>query len=301
MPMLIMITSVVCLYGSFADSAEPTERPLCVYVSIPPQKYFVERVGGEYVDVSALLPPGQSPATYEMTPKQMVGLGKARVLFRIGVPFEKQVVAKIGATLTDLNIVDTRKGIDLRLMASPHHDESCDHEHDAQDPHIWMNPRLAKVQARIICEELSRLDPAHKEAYEKNLRAFEADLDRVDATIAAKLAPLQGREFFVFHPAYGYFADAYGLTQVAVQAGGKTPTAKQLGALIRQAKEAGVKLIFVQPQFDKSSAKAVAEAIGGVVTPMDPLAESYLNNLLEMADKIEKALTGSTIPAKDKP
>jgi zinc transport system substrate-binding protein len=288
----------------------PPDAPLRVFVSIPPQKYFVEQVGGSRVHVSVLLEPGQSPATYEITPRQLVALGAARVYFRIGVPFEKSVVAKIGGTLEKLRIVDMRRGITLRaLTADEQHEHEHDHGHEAGhehaadadthgepgdlDPHVWMNPRLVKLQARTICDEFIRLDPDYQAAFEQRRAAFEAELDRIDAVVAAKLAPFRGREFFVYHPAYGYFADAYGLRQTAVQSGGKSPTAKQLATLIRRAKEAGVRLIFVQPQFDRSSAETIAEAIGGVVVPMDPLAEDYLANLLEMADRIETALSGA--------
>jgi zinc transport system substrate-binding protein len=343
-----------------AGTKEAREGPLRVFVSIPPQRYFVKRVGGDLVDVSVLVPPGQSPHTYELTPKQMVSLSEAHVFFRTGIPFEKRLVGKIGATLKGLNIVDTRKGIEMRAMSERHrhddeHDKSDqfadhirqndelgrprepDHEHalaeehpeskalaheqeypevgkteqrhgpgaahanadqdahgpDELDPHVWLSPRVVKVQARTICDELRRLDPVNEARYEENCRLFQEELDRIDAQIAEALAPLKGREFFVFHPAFGYFADAYGLRQVAVQAGGKDPNVKQLGALIERAKREGVKLIFVQPQFSKGSAEAVAEQIGGAVVPMDPLAEEYLENLLDMASKIKRALAGT--------
>ncbi len=284
------------------DNAAQSSRRLRVFVSIPPQKYFLERIGGEHVDVSVLVPPGQSPHTYEPTSKQMVDLSAARAYFRIGLPFEERVVRKLGAVLEHLNILDTNEGIQLRSMRnvtdhadhSHHgHGEGCHHGEDELDPHVWMNPRLVKLQARTICRELSRLAPACREAFEGNLRSFETDLDRVDAKIAAALAPLRGRAFYVFHPSFGYFAEAYGLRQVAVEASGKEPTAKQLGALIAQAREDGVRLIFVQPQFATSSAEAIAEHIGGAVIPMDPLAEGYIDNLLDVAGKIEAALRGS--------
>lgn len=293
-----MVLFVVSACRPSVPATQPAESRVRVFVSIPPQKYFVERVGGDRVYVSVMLPPGRSPATYELTPKQMVELAAARTYFRIGVPFEKQVVAKIGSIMKDLPIVDTRKGIDIRKMTKvekdhKHHPEEHHHHHTELDPHVWMSPRLVKIQAQTICEELCRLDPTHRKQYEKNLRSFDADLNSTDAEIATSLAPLRGREFYVFHPAYGYFAQAYGLEQVAIENSGKRPTAKQLGTLIDRANQANVKLIIVQPQFDKSSAKAVAERIGGVVVPVDPLAEDYLDNLRSMATTIRTALTAA--------
>jgi len=298
-----LLLAMVVLSSCRRDTAstQSAAGALCVFVSIPPQRYFVERVGGEYVTVSVLLRPGQSPHTYDPTPKQMVELASAQIFFRIGVPFEKQVITKVAATLKDLRIVDTREGIDAVIADTADHADhgvapDSDHEHHGRhnepDPHIWMNPRLVKRQARTICRELCLLAPTHREAFERNCAAFEAELDRVDARIAEALAPLRGREFYVFHPAFGYFAEAYDLKQVAVEVGGKQPTAKQLQELIAQARIAGVKLIFVQPQFTKRGAEAVALAIGGAVVPLDPLAENYIENLLDVASKVEMALKG---------
>jgi len=293
---LLSLVVAICLAVPAA-----AEEPLSVFVSIPPQKCFVERVAGDAARVRVLLPPGQSPATYEPTPKQMVALAGADVYFRIGVPFENSVADKVSSVLKGLKIVDLRQGVELRAMSEPHHhhhqgaggqheDHGCA-GHGETDPHTWMSPRLAQVQTRTICETLCRLDPAGSERYQGNTAAFVAELDALDKELSARLAPLRGREFFVFHPAYGYFAEAYGLRQVAVEAGGKAPTAKQLGQLIRRARLVGVKLIFVQPQFDQRNAETVARAIGGAVVVLDPLAENYVDNLRRMAAEIEAALS----------
>ena len=170
----------------------------------------------------------------------------------------------------------TSAGVPLRMLTADEitaeeaheaHEEPHGQESETNagrpDPHIWLNPLLVKTQARTICDALVELDPQHAADYRKNLAAFEADLDRVHAEIAATLAPLKGRELFVFHPAFGYFADAYGLKQVPVEIEGKEPTAKQLAELIARAKADHVKVIFVQPQFSRKSAEAIAQAIGG--------------------------------------
>ncbi len=282
------------------DSA-PVSDTVAVFVSIPPLKNFVERVGGEHVAVTTLLPPGQSPHTYEPTARQIVALSTARVYFSTGLPFEKQISSRIGRTLTKLEQVDLHEGIELRRItekeAHEHdHDEEghCIHEQEELDPHVWMNPRLVKIQVETITRVLSRIDPTHQEDYERNGRLFRQELDDLDRRIGETLAPFRGREFFVYHPAYGYFAEAYGLEQVAVEISGKQPTARQLGELVQRAKKSGVKLIFVQPQFSPIAAKAVAEQIGGVVMPLDPLAENYVENLLTICARIKEALGETT-------
>ncbi len=280
----LFLSAAVCLLGfNSVYGVDKEEVKPSLFVSILPQAYFVERVGGSHVEVEVLVGPGQSPATFELTPKQMARLTRADAYFRIGLPFEKRLVGKIQTALSDLRVVDTRQGIKLRTMEHEHHN-------DGSDPHIWLDPMLVKVQAATVCEELCRLDPVNATEYEENLKAFKADLDEVDARITQALEPLKGRKFYVFHPSYGYFGDAYGLTQVAVEVEGKEPSARRLAALIDQAKEDSVKVIFVQPQFSAKSAEAVAEAIEGVVVPIDPLARDYLKNLEDIAEKITRGL-----------
>jgi zinc transport system substrate-binding protein len=274
-----------------AESAEAQPPKLNVFVSLLPQATFVERIAGERVKVGVLVGPGQSPHTFEPTPKQMTDLARARLFFALGWPFEKRLVAKVTAANPQLRVVDTREGVPLRSMAAAEIDkDDADHQAGGPDPHIWVSPRLVKIQAATIARALAGEDPAHAADYEKGLKAFQEDLDRVDAKIAKALAPLKGKEMFVYHPAFGYFADAYGLKQVPVEVEGKEPSAKHLAAFIERAKAAGVKIIFVQPQFSAKSAEAVARAIGGAVVPLDPTAKDYLANLETMAEKIGQAL-----------
>ena len=134
------------------------------------------------------------------------------------------------------------------------------------------------------------MDPDHANEYAANLRQFQSELDELDRQLADVLAPARGKPFYVYHPAWGYFADAYGLKQISVETGGKEPSAKHLAALIKEAKKDGVKLVFVQPQFSKKSAEALGQAIGGAVVPLDDLARDYLTNMKEMAERIRTAI-----------
>jgi len=273
------------------------DRPV-VFVSILPQAYFVERIAGERFRIEVLVPPGQSAHSLDPTPAQVQALGRARVFFCIGVEFERTLVPKLRQMFPGLEICDTRQGVPLRRMevAEAHHDHEhpaheAEHEHGGTDPHIWLSPRLVKIQAQTICDGLCRIDPEHAEQYRRNLRGFQADLDELDARLAAALAPIRGKELFVFHPAYGYFAEAYGLRQVAVEIAGKEPSARELAELVQRARAAGAKVIFVQPQFSTRTAEALAEQIGAAVVPLDPLARDYLANVQAMAEAIEKAIS----------
>jgi zinc transport system substrate-binding protein len=276
-----MLTVFLATINTLPASGADTDN-IKVFVSIIPQVYFVERIGGEHVDVEVLVGPGQSPATYDPTPKQMSKLGKSNLYFRIGVPFERVLIPKISSAFKDLHIVDTSSGVKLRYFSQSKASQ-------VPDPHIWLDPKRVKVQAETIRAELSRIDPHHVEVFQRNCEVFHEDLDRIDSKIAHVLKPLQGSRIYVFHPAFGYFAQSYGLEQVAVEVEGKEPSARQLSNLINQARAENVKIIFVQPQYSKRNAQAIAQAIGGAVVPIDPLPRDYLRELEAMASVIRNS------------
>jgi len=294
---VVLGAAVVAASISGCRSAPPPVAPpagtVPVVVSIQPQAFFVQHVGGTHVTVEVLVSPGGNPHTYEPTPRQIAALEAARIYFTIDMPFERPLVARIAAAFRDVRIVDTQAGIQRRAMTD--HDEHATHAKqerraDELDPHTWLDPTLARRQAGTIAEALEQADPAHAADYRRNLQGLQAELDALDTELAEALASLKGRRFFVFHPAYGYFASRYGLEQVPVEMEGKEPSARQLADLIGQAKAAGAKVIFVQPQFSTRGARAVAEAIGGAVVPMDDLAGDYVSNLRRMAQAVRQAL-----------
>lgn len=270
-----------------------------VFVTIPPLAGLVERVGGEHVTAHVLVPPGRSPHTFEPTPRQIVELGRARLYCTIGLPLEERIRKKLEGAGRGLRVVDVSTGIKRRRMAV-HHDqehaeggaarEEATGRDEGADPHIWLSPTLIKILARNLAGALSDVDPARARDYEANLAAFLSEVDDVHARLSAALAPYRGRSFYVFHPAFGYFGDAYGLRQEPVEVEGKSPSARQITRLVSRARAEKVRIIFVQPQFDPRSARAVAASIGGAVVPLDPLARDVLKNLQAMAGQVERAL-----------
>ncbi len=277
------------------ETAGENSGKTVVAVSILPQAYFVQRIGDDNVSVITLVGPGQEPHTYAPTPQQVSSLAQAKLYFTIGIGFEVGLVGKIRGAFPNVKIVDSTKGVTFRKMSAEEAGAEADAHMQAgePDPHTWLDPKLAKIEAGNICDALAEADPAHAEQYKKNLASLDADLDAVDAKIAKALAPLKGRSFFTYHPAFGYFGDAYGLHQMPVEMEGKEPSARQLVELIDKAKKEQVRVIFVQPQFSTRNAETVARAIGGAVVPMNDLAPDYIDNLQRMADEIEKALRPS--------
>jgi len=280
---------ILCIFqpiGAF------TTDKLTVFVSILPQKYFVQQIGNDFVDVHVMALPGASPATYEPKPKQMAMLSRADIYFSIGVPFEKVWLRKIVAANPGMKLIHTDRGIQKIPMMPVHDNEKKDHhDHGALDPHIWLSPPLVKKQARTILETLIGVDPDNARDYQSNYDVFISEIDRLDRELKDIFADRRDLQFMVFHPSWGYFAHTYGLVQVPIQIEGKDPKPAQLKAMIETARAQHIKVVFVQPQFSSRSVRQIAREIGGQVVTADSLALNWSENLEEVAGKIKVALT----------
>jgi zinc transport system substrate-binding protein len=283
----MFLLSIAVIPSVFAS-----EERLQLVVSIVPQHYLATRIGGGHVDVAVMVGPGQSPATYEPTPRQMAAVTVADLYYRIGVPFERAWMSRINSLNPTMQLLDARDGIKLREIepAGGHHDHG-DHEHEAgeSDPHIWLSPPLMQHMAARLRDKLISLDPQNRSDYEANFTTFNAEMEQLHSEITQHLQGLQRREFLVFHPSWGYFADSYQLHQIPIESGGREAGASTMERLIHEAKESGIKVVFVQPQFSQKQAQALATAIEGRVVTIDPLAADYAANLRRVVVAIVEA------------
>ena len=267
---------------------------LPVTVSILPQKYFVQKIGGDRVDVSVMVLPGASPATYEPKPQQMVSLAKSKIYFAIGVPFETHWLRKFKDFSPQMTIVSTQSGIQKIPMKTHLHHKGegathCEVHSEIKDPHIWLAPPLVMLQARNILAAFLKADPEHGKLYQANYEKFVRELVDLDLKLMGRFGGA-GTRFMVYHPAWGYFAWAYGLEQIPIEMEGKSPTPRELQELIAMARKDGIKVIFVQPQFSLKSADIIAKAIGGRVMFANPLALDWAENFQGVAAEFESAL-----------
>ena len=271
------------------------EDRIAVFVSIAPQKWLVQQIGKDLVDVHVMVPPGASPHTYEPKPRQMIDISKAKLYFGVGVAFEKKWLKKIAGANPRLRIIHTDHGIKKRQMTAGHHDgegghDNHHHEPTSPDPHIWLSPPLVKIQAQSITEALIRYDEIHRSDFEANFRQLATDIDKLDNQLKDTFSGHKGFQFLVFHPSWGYFAENYGLRQVPIEIEGKDPKPAQLVAVIEHARKENIKVVFVQPQFSRKSADLIAREIGGRVAFADPLAEDWIDNLQSVARQFKAAL-----------
>jgi len=290
---LLLMAIVLVVAGRTAQADEKVN----VVVSILPQAYFTEQIGRDKVNVAVMIPPSGNPHTYEPTPSQLANLSQADIYFEVGsgVEFENQWMKKISSLNKDMDVVNTSEGIRLISMAEHNHEGGDEdgpdhhHHHGGKDPHVWLSPRNAVIMATHIRDALVKADPVNADYYKENATDLILDLSDLSEKIEQKLSGLSNRTFLIFHPAWGYFAQDFHLTQIAAEYCGKEPTPQQLGKLIKQAKEMNANVIFASPQFSQKSADTIAREIKGRVVLIDPLAKDYANNLLKAAQSLSES------------
>jgi len=267
-----------------------------VAVGVAPVGHFAKMIGGDLVQTTVLVPAGADAHTYEPKPSQMRAISAAAVYLSAGLEFEDAWEPRLKGANPRMSFVHTDEGMQ-KLPMPEHHEEhhhkaAAGHEEIELDPHIWVAPSQVRQMVTKIAEAFSKADPAHAKTYAANLRAYLKQIDAVDAQLKSVFAGVLAghRTFLVFHPAWGYLAREYGLTQTAIEFEGKEPSPKRLAAIISQAKASGVKAVFVQPQMSQRTAATIAKSIGAKLVVADPLAENWEANLLNVAKTFRQAL-----------
>lgn len=289
LPALLLIA-----FSGPAFAAAPA-KPL-IYVPVLPYEYLFERIGGEWIEVHSVVGEGGDCHNYNPPPRQLAQMGKAHVLCSADLGFEGNFFVKVGDGVNGPKPVNLLEGLELlegscevceaaRKEGHPEDAKAHQHEHEElKDPHVWLSPRMLLLLADKVAGLLIECTPppAHP-AIQANLQDFRKDVATVQAELTAALAPIKGQTFYVYHGAFAYFARDFGLVQKAIETYGRRPTPRQVADIAKQAKQDGVRLIFMQPQFDQSSAQSLAETIGGKVELLDPLEKDVLSNLRTIA------------------
>lgn len=255
------------------------EEPVRIHVSIPPQKFLVERIGGNRVDVAVLLKQGMSPESYEPTPRQMARLNSSSLYFRIGVPFEEVWIKQVAELNPELAIIPC-----CGSLGAITHDHSNEEQY-LKDTHVWTSPDNAKELARIIRDVLIEHDEVNTAIYSRNFDQLAEELDQLDLKIKHNLDEIRHRYLIVSHPSWGHFAERYHLNQVPIERHGSELRARELARLVNLINATGIKVIYVQPQYKTTAAKVLARETGASMIEIDPLAENYIENL-EMISKL---------------
>lgn len=271
---IALLIAIVC--GGCTSPRQTDGEPL--YVSILPLRSLVQGIVGDDFDIEVLVPPGASPETFEPTPRQFVGLNKARMVFNVGlIDFENTLLAKVE---DQEKVVNLSRGIELIAGTCSHGSHGHTHTHGI-DPHVWTSPRALQKMAENAYEAIRKAYPDSVK-YETNYRLLQQELKALDERTAARIAASDVEYFIIYHPALTYYARDYGLRQIAIEADGKEPSAKQLTQIIRQAREDGVRRILYQSQFPASAVEVIARDIDAQYVEVDPLREDVIANIEEI-------------------
>ena len=283
-----IIGILLLLLASCRPGSVIPDKPV-ISVSILPQQYFIERLAGESVVVNVMIPPGASPATYEPTFSQLSKLDRSKVYMRIGyVGFEESWMAKISSVNSSMKVIDLSRGIEV--IREDESDHLHGHAHGGIDPHVWLSPLNAKIITKNIYNELVLLMPEDKELLFSRYSNFERELDSLHQTISGLLSGLEDRNFMIFHPALSYFARDFNLVQYPLEIGGKTPSPAHMKWMTDLGKEKNISTIFIQMQFNKKNARALANEIGAEIVEINPLDPDWYDQMLYIANKLKTSL-----------
>lgn len=298
--LIVLGTLALTRLGIARRQASEADANLRVLVAVDPLAYLVERVGGDRVVVSTLTPTGKDPESFSPTPADLAALASTRLFFRVGLAVEERFAKNIASIAPKSRSVDLCENVELLPNPCGHshsetdgdhssHSHSCSCSNSELDPHVWTSPGVARRLVEQATAALCEASPENAEFFRTNAATLDAELAALQTELSTRLAPFKDRTFVVFHPAYGYFANEFHLTQRAVESQGKAPRPRELAELIETAREARVRATIVQPEFDRAAAQVVAKEIGAELIVHSPLEKDYFVNLRTLTDALERS------------
>ncbi len=276
MKRLLIILFLLFPHSSFAEAPRVVAS---IYPIYSLAYDLMERVGTPEL----LTPASRSPHHLTLKPSERTALGNAELIVFISPDYETYLRKPL-ETLEGVSILALLDQLPeeqtLSYGHTHHHDHdhghSDDHSDSAVDPHIWLNVANAKSMAQTIANQLIALDGEHRPTYEANLTSLLASLDALDQSLSDTLASAHDTPYIVFHDAYHYFTDVYGLPDALAISENALHTAsvKHMAELREQAQAKGIECVFSEPQFSPAMSERLAEAIGGRVVILDPLGST---------------------------
>ena len=281
---LFLLTVLLITVGCTSRPAKQPGKPE-ILVTILPEKSFIEKIAGNDFKISVLVPPGANPATYSLSPTQMIGITRASAWFRMGyVGFELTSGGKIREVNREMKVVDLSSELDLISG----NDEKNQALRAGVNSHTWLSPRRVKIMALQIRNELISLNPGKTQNYNEGYLKFLDEINFTDSTINAILKNDRGKKFITIHPSLCYFAKDYGLAELSVEERGKEPTPAHLAILTETAKKEGIKAVYIQSDYDQEVARTFAKEINGQIIRIWPLNPDWSNNLISIAGSLSK-------------
>jgi len=270
---LLSLFLIGCLPKQTVKSPKP-ETQLNISVSIGPQAYFVTKITGKLATVQSMIPSGADAHTFEPQPDKTIELSKTDIYFTIGLDQEKAWIEKFKSINPKMAVSNSINQVSIKNG----------------DPHVWLSPKYAKIISKNMYESIVQLDPANEETYTQNYSVWVMELDLLDQKIQKRLQNTKNKTFLVYHPAWSYFADDYGLKMLSIEKEGKEPKPKEIADIIQTAKEKNIHVLFYQPEKDQKLPQVIANEINGKIQTIDPLASDWLIMMNTMTEMLYEVL-----------
>ncbi len=270
-----LLCGVLLLGPGCGRTSAPSGKKVAA-ATIAPLSDLLARVAGPAWEVRTIVPPGTSAHMFEPAPKDVRRLAGARLVVTVGGGYDDWAAQLARAAAAGAVLLDAGGSLGIGLVAGGGHEG---HSHgegnggDEPDPHWWLSPPLAARATGAMAETLCRVDPAGAGAYRARGAETIAEIDRLDRELAVALAPFKGKAFLAAHPAWPHFVARYGLRLAGSiePAPGREPSPRQLRALVDDARAGGFDVLFTEPQFPESAAKAIASDAGLRIGLLDPI------------------------------
>lgn len=292
-------TSAVSYAGDKYSGEKFSGDKMSIVVTIEPLAQFVEKIGGEMVEVEVLIPRGADPHTFEPKPRQLKKLAEAQLLIKVGsgLEFENVWIEKLLKSNKDLKVVNSSAGITLIAMSNSmdrslhknnRNSRHGNRGHGKNDPHIWLSPVNAIKMVENIYEGIAKADRANQPFYKTNKNRYIKELLALDGFIRDAVSAANIKRFMAYHPAWGYYANEYGLEQISVEVEGKEPSIKSIRNAVETAGKHNIRVIFTSPELSTTGPELIAREINGKTVLISPLEKEYIPNLY----KFTEILTG---------
>ncbi len=290
----LLLLSVLFSCGKTTDNSK------IISVTIEPQRYFAEKIAGGRFEINTVVPTGQSPETFDPTPKQMIDIGKSRAYLQIGyIGFELAWMETIRLQNPHLRLFNLADGIELIEELDDngeehHHHHGHDHDghlhhhhhHHGIDPHTWSSVSGARMIAWNTLQAFIDLDPEGETFYWNNYRQLIKEIEETESIIKELLADIPSRTFIIYHPALTYFAKENNLVQLCIEMDGKEPSPALLKELINTAHKHQANTIFIQQEFDRKNAEIIAAETGCRLTIINPLSYDWKKEMIHIAQSL---------------
>jgi zinc transport system substrate-binding protein len=286
---LLLISAAGCANNTASEAN--TSGKLTVCASFYPMYDFARKVGGDKADVSIMVPEGTEPHDWEPSTADIIALEKANVFVYNGAGMEtwaQDILSSLGNK--SLRAVEASRGVTLI-------DEGA-----ASDPHVWLDPRIAKTELSNIKDAFAAADPGNASYYGANYDKYAAELDALDADMRTALSACPKKDIVVAHQAFSYLCSAYGLNQIAIEgvAAESEPDPARMAQIVNFVKANGVRVIFFEELISPKVAQSIADESGARVAVLNPIegisgdavaaGEDYISVMRKNLDELKKAL-----------